>query len=254
MGSSECPAESIHRIGLSVFDRLLGGAHPDVVETEALHALRGLSGLGLLVSGRNRRLGRMTNTVDVSASSRGWAIVLNVLDGSENYARGSPWFGASIAYMDREANTSHSIVLDARTRQVLRFPEQSLSALPHDRSRRLVVGLGRLTELSASSRSLMESSSLRGGGSTTISVLQVVMGHVDCYITRTKMWNIFWSLPLCRAGLLTIEDISNGDTLEPTVERWLATPANSIDIIAYRTLERRSLVAPLIEDYRRSPP
>jgi hypothetical protein len=180
----------------------------DIVDRASFHKK-----VSIIISGFNRRNRTSVNTVRCIDKTRPYVMVINLLDGNENYYRRSRIFGISCSVTNLQYFEQYSIVFDGLNSSTLKIgleKKKTNLTSAHNSSQRLVIGLGRIFSLSARSIQEISTGSIRSIGSTTVSILEVLRNHIDIYINKTKIWNLWWALGLCHRKQLHLQDLALG--------------------------------------------
>lgn len=208
----------------------------------------------LFVSGRNRSLGHSSNVVRRSRQGQ-YIVLFNALDGHVNYYRGSRLFTGNISVLDTVSQSRYSIVYDGLADQVIEFKPPVRQSLVHKSSgfNKPVLGLWQIVSLNDAILKKAPPLSLRSLGSTTLSILEVYYGKIDVYVSRTKLWNFHWALPLCEKAGLSLLIGPEHEPVTQVEDRLLHNPEDSVLVMCYmykkyvETL--RSILASVLDAY-----
>lgn len=248
---------TIRHLGLDIVNRVNDHQPLNSLEEDILSRLVRLDDCRLVISGYHRRMEHVAdeNKLVRPYEDGQYIVVLNLLDGEENYSRGSNVYGLSLSVTSINTGGHFAVVYDGLIGQVVEFSEttrypetkdivihsqQSKPSSVADREQRGVFAFGRMFGVGQKALKELGKVSIRSLGSTTVSILEVMRGHLDVYVNITKIWNVWWAswLPNCRFQL---EDLSNGRKIQEQIPDIISAPERTLAIICYRddSIKRR---------------
>ena len=241
----------ITEMGRELVCRVNDGEPLGIIEQHLVQKLASVDSIKLVISAYNRRNTEDKNLFQNVNELGKYVATMNLLDGHVNYARGSRVYGMSISLTNIDLFEHFSFVFDNSESMAFTIENGKITGFPLSRDRgrgRFVVGLGRIFTLSASSYQELEDTSLRSLGSTTVSLVQVIRGRMDIFITKTKMWTIWWALGLSHYGCLFVEDLVRNESIHKNYLGYLSDPGRTIYIACYRNCYIRREFKHLLTD------
>ena len=231
----------IKKYGHEVIERVNNREPLENIEMDIVDNLLRSPNIYMIISGFNRSHRQSRNIIETVSHKGEYAIVVNLLDGNVNYSRNNKIYGISISITNIKDFSQYSIIYDGLNSKIYELASNKCIGLvrkdtlrtPHQNSR-LVVGLGRLFNLSNNSLREIKNTSIRSLGSTTISILEVLRMNMDIYINITKLWNIWWALGLCKTSDIFLEDLYTSKLILDNYNEYLLTPEKTILIASYR--------------------
>lgn len=204
------------------------------------------------VSGRNRYSQTTANVI--KRAKRGqYVVILNVMDGGVNYARGGRFFSASISILDKIRNSRYAVVYDGFDDRILEFSNYRHcwdNKCAVSKVTRPILGLWRLVPLDSSRLKQLPEFSLRSLGSTSLSILEVLAGRMDIYVSRTKLWNFHWAIGLCENGSLSLTIGAEDEPAVALEDHLFKHPEKSVLLVCYRKERYFRELAAVIESFK----
>jgi hypothetical protein len=242
--------DTILSAGADLSERLRHSEPIPSLEAHILQRLASLQTINVLVSGCNRSSVPGHNLIHAPRQGP-HVVVLNPIDGYVNYARGSRVFGASISVFNLETEQLFAVVYDGLEDTIV---DNVCGAWEKSAARdstvpvRPVVGVTHmsLSELDAETTHPV---SVRSLGSTTVSIMEFLRGHIDLFVGRTKLWNIYWALDLLNQGCLQVQHAVQKTMVTAVTP---VTPEGDIEasvhVVCYRTKDLLRSLASTIGD------
>lgn len=245
------PTKEIYRrirdLANELIKRLNAHEQLNVIEKDIISKLTALDGVYLVISGRNRRRTKDKNWLINTTKDSPHMVVLNVMDGEENYYRGSKIYGASISLTQPNTGEHFSVIYDGLSKDIIEssqikvnnprlfdISDDSVSNSHKNHSERLVMAFGRLLSISNDTVRELSDVSVRWFGSTTVTILEILRNHVDLYLNTTKIWNFWWSLWLDNKYGLQFEDAITGKKIKSQTQELLLEYDQTIPLLCYK--------------------
>lgn len=242
---------NIRSLGHALINHVKDYQPLDSLEQEMLSHLVCIDDCGLIISGYHRRMKstKQKNVLFKPNHYGQYIVVMNLVDGEENYFKGSNLYGTSLSLTSVSTGEHFAVVYNGLTGQVTEFEEstnylgikeinaherQSLQMNRANRQPRQVFGFGRVFVAGEECVGELKEVSIRSLGSTTISILEVLQGHLDIYLNATKLWNIWWALWLRGCQDLRLEDLSSRIGIRDQIPNILSAPNNTIPLLCYK--------------------
>lgn len=243
----------VRKIGHELVRRVNEREPLERIEEDIVRKLACVDTIGLIISGFNRRNRSSRNIIRHVSESGQYVLVLNLIDGSVNYFRNSRVYGISISVTNLQAFEQYSVVFDGLNSEIFDIGSDKMKDFTKAEvysSQRLVVGLGRIFRLSEESFKEMASVSMRSIGSTTVSILEILRNHMDVYINKTKIWNLWWALGLCHNEHLFLEDIVDCESIYVRYKEYLSVPEKTVYLACYSDPAVKERIPNLLRDIR----
>lgn len=241
------------KIGLSMVNTLVQRTSTLIgVENTIVNEVMSKLSPRVLISGYNRRNTGGKNIIKKNDFAKNnLLVIVNILDGQTNYNRNSKMFGNSLTLFDSSDATQYSVVYEGLTQEIHEVSSDSdvLLNKPSKDKARLILGIGHIKDFSSSSLQTTKNYSIRSIGSTTLSIMEVIQNRFDIYVTKTKMWNFWWSLAYAQKSNLIIEDLLAQRNILDNNSEYLKHPENSILMACYKNPTIRKAVHAILSDF-----
>ncbi len=202
----QSPIESVRRVVVDMAVRLRLSQSPHTIECAAIQALTRIPDVKWVASGYHRNETGGSIIVRHGHADGKCSVLLNPIDGLENYKRRASFYAASALLVQGRCDI-HSFVYDGVSRTIREFSSndrRSGSGARLRSERRRIVAIGKYAAVTGQAGTLLGASALRWYGSTTIAVLAAADGLVDIVLNKTKPWNLWWPMPLTVTHRLAI--------------------------------------------------
>jgi fructose-1,6-bisphosphatase/inositol monophosphatase family enzyme len=231
------------------------------IESELISHLTLGHNARLIISGYHRRDSSQHNHVIDTGKGSPYIEVLNILDGEENYSRNFCLYGSSLSLTCPETGEHFTIVYDGLSQNRYEFDcdgsgypvinGKGIVRKETDTSRmhRKVIAFGRLVPFDVSAISELDDVSIRSLGSTTITILEIIHGHIDGYINETKIWNIWWAIFLSEQLGIYLYDLNTMEPIGNQIQEILQAPEKTLTIACFRDLSFKDQFMNVVKSY-----
>ena len=206
----------------------------------------------ILISGYNRRNTEGENIIRKNNSTQNnLLVIVNILDGQANYGRNSKMFGSNLTLFDSSDADQYSVVYNGLTQEVLEISSEgdTLHNELSNNKTRLILGIGHIKDISSDALKTTKNCSIRSIGSTTLSILEVIQDRFDIYVTKTKLWNFWWSLAYAFESDLVLEDLVAQRNILDNTNEYLDRPEDSIVLACYKNPKVKKDVTAILRDF-----